>query len=157
MSDQTKRNCTAINGEDNYADIRQGVRAVCAEFGDPYFRKVTHERRYPEEFVTALTKAGWLSALIPKEYGGLGLGLTEASIIRWRSPQLRPANFQPPLSRELPPITAEEQAYLDKLAAWREAEGAYLAMWSEPSRWTRFSRIFRSTGSATPRLIAAAP
>ena len=70
MSDQTKGNCTAINGEDNYADIRQGVRAVCAVFGNPYFRKVTHERRYPEEFVTALTKARWLSALIPKAYGG---------------------------------------------------------------------------------------
>ena len=42
----------------------------CAEFGNPYFRRVTHERRYPEEFVTALTKARWLSALIPKEYGG---------------------------------------------------------------------------------------
>lgn len=81
MSDQTKGNCTAINGEDNYAEIRQGVRAVCAEFGNPYFRKVTYERRYPEEFVTALTKARWLSALIPNEYGGLGLGLAEASVI----------------------------------------------------------------------------
>jgi acyl-CoA dehydrogenase len=81
MSDLTKGNSTAISGEDKYADIRQGVRAVCAQFGNPYFRKVTHERRYPEEFVTALTKARWLSALIPKEYGGLGLGLAEASVI----------------------------------------------------------------------------
>jgi acyl-CoA dehydrogenase len=81
MSDHTRGGVTDISSEGNFSDIRVGVREVCAEFGDRYFQEVTHERRYPEEFVTALTKARWLSALIPKEYGGLGLGLAEASVI----------------------------------------------------------------------------
>jgi diaminopimelate decarboxylase len=57
------------------------VRALCAQFPGEYFRKIDEARDYPEEFVTALTKAGWLAALIPQEYGGSGLSLTEASII----------------------------------------------------------------------------
>jgi len=57
------------------------VRALCAEFPDEYFRKVDEQRAYPEAFVNALTKAGRLAALIPQEYGGSGLGLTEASVI----------------------------------------------------------------------------
>jgi acyl-CoA dehydrogenase len=64
-----------------YPDIRDAVRALCAEFPDEYHRKVDQERAYPEAFVDALTKAGWLAALIPQEYGGSGLGLTEASVI----------------------------------------------------------------------------
>jgi acyl-CoA dehydrogenase len=66
---------------DQYQVIRDAVRALCAQFPDEYHRKVDHQRGYPEEFVDALTKAGWLSALIPAEYGGSGLGLTEASVI----------------------------------------------------------------------------
>jgi acyl-CoA dehydrogenase len=66
---------------DPYQDIRDAVRALCAEFPDEYHRKVDQERAYPEAFVDALTKAGWLAALIPQEYGGSGLGLTEASVI----------------------------------------------------------------------------
>ncbi|MBC5765764.1 acyl-CoA dehydrogenase family protein [Ramlibacter albus] len=66
---------------DKYQDIRDAVRALCAEFPDEYHRKVDEARRYPEEFVDALTKAGWMAALIPQEYGGSGLGLTEASVI----------------------------------------------------------------------------
>ncbi len=66
---------------DRFQDIREAVRALCAEFSDEYHRKVDEERRYPEEFVDALTRAGWLAALIPEEYGGSGLGLTEASVI----------------------------------------------------------------------------
>ncbi|WP_298858135.1 acyl-CoA dehydrogenase family protein [uncultured Paracoccus sp.] len=66
---------------DEYQDIRDAVRALCAEFPDEYHRKVDEARAYPEEFVDALTKAGWMAALIPEEYGGSGLGLTEASII----------------------------------------------------------------------------
>jgi acyl-CoA dehydrogenase len=66
---------------DKYEDIRDAVRALCAEFPAEYFRKVDEERAYPETFVNALTKAGWLAALIPQEYGGSGLGLTEASVI----------------------------------------------------------------------------
>jgi len=67
--------------QDPYEDIRDAVRALCAEFPGEYFRKVDEARAYPEAFVDALTKAGWLAALIPQEYGGSGLGLTEASVI----------------------------------------------------------------------------
>ncbi|UFN49486.1 acyl-CoA/acyl-ACP dehydrogenase [Roseomonas sp. OT10] len=66
---------------DEYQELRDAVRALCAEFPDEYHRKIDAERGYPEAFVDALTKAGWLAALIPEEYGGSGLGLTEASII----------------------------------------------------------------------------
>jgi len=66
---------------DAYQDIRDAVRALCAEFPDEYHRKIDEQRAYPEAFVDALTKAGWLAALIPAEYGGSGLGLTEASVI----------------------------------------------------------------------------
>ncbi|MFM0347860.1 acyl-CoA dehydrogenase family protein [Paraburkholderia sp. RL17-347-BIC-D] len=66
---------------DPYQDIREAVRDLCQQFPAEYFRKIDEERTYPEAFVEALTKAGWLSALIPQEYGGSGLGLTEASVI----------------------------------------------------------------------------
>jgi acyl-CoA dehydrogenase len=66
---------------EDHAEIRQAVRGLCAGFADEYFRKIDVERGYPEDFVNALTKAGWLAALIPQEYGGSGLGLTEASVI----------------------------------------------------------------------------
>ncbi len=69
------------NAPDKYHDIRDAVRALCAEFPDEYFRKTDAERAYPEAFVDALTKAGWMAALIPQEYGGSGLGLAEASVI----------------------------------------------------------------------------
>ncbi|RPH45206.1 MAG: acyl-CoA dehydrogenase [Burkholderiales bacterium] len=65
----------------DHTEIRDAVRALCAQFPDEYFRKVDFERAYPEAFVDALTKAGWMAALIPQEYGGSGLGLTEASVI----------------------------------------------------------------------------
>ena len=64
-----------------YQDIREAVRDLCAQFPAEYFRKVDEERGYPDAFVRALTEAGWLAALIPQEYGGSGLGLTEASVI----------------------------------------------------------------------------
>ena len=67
--------------QDTYQDIREGVRALCAQFPDSYHREVDEARAYPEAFVDALTREGWLSALIPEEYGGSGLGLTEASVI----------------------------------------------------------------------------
>jgi acyl-CoA dehydrogenase len=69
------------HAQDSYHDIRDAVRALCAEFPDEYHRKVDEERAYPEAFVNALTKAGWLAALIPQAYGGSGLGLSEASVI----------------------------------------------------------------------------
>jgi len=64
-----------------FQDIREAVRALCAGFPDEYHRKIDEQRGYPEEFVEALTKAGWLAAMIPQEYDGSGLGLTEASVI----------------------------------------------------------------------------
>ena len=66
---------------DAWQDIRDAVRALCAEFPDEYHRKVDEQRAYPEAFVNALTKAGWLAAMIPTEYGGSGLGLSEATVI----------------------------------------------------------------------------
>jgi acyl-CoA dehydrogenase len=66
---------------DAYQDIRDAVRALCAEFPDEYHRKVDEVRGYPEAFVDALTRAGWMAALIPQEYGGSGLSMAEASVI----------------------------------------------------------------------------
>jgi acyl-CoA dehydrogenase len=70
-----------LHAPDQYQDIRDAVRSLCAEFPAEYFRKIDEQRGYPEQFVNALTNAGWLAALIPQEYGGSGLGLTEASVI----------------------------------------------------------------------------
>ena len=70
-----------MSASDDHDEIRSAVRALCAQFPDEYFRKVDAERGYPEEFVDALTKAGWLAALIPQQYGGSGLSLAEASVI----------------------------------------------------------------------------
>ena len=65
----------------DHREIRDAVRALCAEFPAEYHRGVDQQRGYPQAFVDALTKAGWLAALIPEAYGGAGLGLTEASVI----------------------------------------------------------------------------
>jgi len=70
-----------MRSPEGYEEIRSGVRALCAEFPDAYFREVDAQRAYPEAFVDALTKAGWLAALIPQEYGGSGLDLASASVI----------------------------------------------------------------------------
>ncbi|HEX7386583.1 MAG TPA: acyl-CoA dehydrogenase family protein [Castellaniella sp.] len=70
-----------VKAQDQFQDIRDAIRDLCSQFGDEYFRHVDEKRGYPAEFVDALTKAGWLAALIPQEYGGSGLGLTEASVI----------------------------------------------------------------------------
>jgi acyl-CoA dehydrogenase len=66
---------------EDHAEIRDAVRALCTGFPGAYFREIDAQRAYPEAFVDALTKAGWLAALIPQEYGGAGLGLAEASVI----------------------------------------------------------------------------
>jgi acyl-CoA dehydrogenase len=66
---------------DQYQDIRDAIRDLCATFPAEYFRGIDEQRGYPEAFVDALTKAGWLAALIPQEFGGSGLGLAEASVI----------------------------------------------------------------------------
>ncbi len=67
--------------EEGFEEIRAGVRALCAQYPDEYFRHIDAERGYPAEFVDALTTAGWLAALIPPQYGGSGLSLAEASVI----------------------------------------------------------------------------
>src|SRR5256714_1633773 len=66
---------------DPQAQIRASVRALCANFPGDYWRRLDRERAYPVEFVEALTKAGFLAALIPEEYGGSGLTLIEAAAI----------------------------------------------------------------------------
>jgi acyl-CoA dehydrogenase len=65
----------------SFPDVREGVRKLVARFPGPYWQALDRERRYPTEFVTALTEAGWLSVLIPEEYGGSGLGLTAAAAV----------------------------------------------------------------------------
>jgi len=61
--------------------IRDEIRKVCKEFPDAYWRGIDGKKEYPEAFVRKLSELGWLAALIPEEYGGTGLGITEASII----------------------------------------------------------------------------
>lgn len=66
---------------ESHAELRQGVREVCAGFPDEYWQELDRERRYPEEFVRAMTESGYLGALIPEEYGGLGMDLSQAAVI----------------------------------------------------------------------------
>src|ERR1700747_1220599 len=64
-----------------HPEIRDAVRPLCSKFHGAYSRKLDRERCYPPEFVKALTEAGWLSILIPEEYGGAGLGISAASAV----------------------------------------------------------------------------
>lgn len=66
---------------EQFGEYRQGVRELCARFDSRYWQGVERDGAYPDEFVRALTEAGWLAALIPTEYGGGGLAITEASVI----------------------------------------------------------------------------
>ena len=66
---------------DLHTELKRAVAELCAQFPDAYWRDLDSKRAYPEEFVLALTKAGYLATLIPEEYGGAGLGITEAAII----------------------------------------------------------------------------
>jgi acyl-CoA dehydrogenase len=66
---------------EQFADYRRAVRELCAQFGSEYWQSVDERAEYPEAFVQALTDAGWLAALIPEEFGGGGLSVTEASVI----------------------------------------------------------------------------
>ncbi|MFM7697920.1 MAG: acyl-CoA dehydrogenase family protein [Limnohabitans sp.] len=70
-----------LPAHDEHQDIRDAVRSLCASFDSAYWQDVDEQRAYPEAFVDALTQAGWLAALIPTEYGGSGLNLTQASVI----------------------------------------------------------------------------
>ena len=68
-------------GRENHPELRDAVRELCSQFDGAYWQNLDEQRAYPEAFVEALTKAGWMSALIPEEYGGSGLSLTEATVI----------------------------------------------------------------------------
>ncbi|MCW2239906.1 acyl-CoA dehydrogenase family protein [Azospirillum canadense] len=68
-------------GDETFPDIRDAVRKLCARFPGEYWRKLDADRAYPTEFVRALTESGFLSVLIPEEYGGSGLGLGAATAI----------------------------------------------------------------------------
>ncbi|SDC10381.1 Acyl-CoA dehydrogenase, N-terminal domain [Melghirimyces thermohalophilus] len=67
--------------EELHEELRRGVRRVCRDYPGSYWRKLDANREYPHEFVEALNRAGYLAALIPEEYGGVGFGVTEAAII----------------------------------------------------------------------------
>ena len=69
------------NARDTYEDIRNGVRALCADFQGEYWRELDRERAYPTEFVDTMTRNGYLAVLIPEEYGGSGLGIKAAMAI----------------------------------------------------------------------------
>ncbi len=71
----------ASTDNEAHEDLRQGVREVCVDFPGSYWRELDAQRRYPEEFVRAMTGAGYLGALIPKRYGGMGLDLSAACVI----------------------------------------------------------------------------
>ena len=77
----------AVSGSDPFSDppeimrLRREVRALCMQFPDAYWRDLDRRREYPEAFVQTLTESGWLAALIPTQYGGLGYGLQEAAAI----------------------------------------------------------------------------
>jgi acyl-CoA dehydrogenase len=74
---------TRANGVEDelYEELRSAIRGLCRDFPDTYWRELDVRRAYPEAFVQALTHAGYMATLIPKEYGGADLGVTEASII----------------------------------------------------------------------------
>lgn len=72
---------TDLPSPDAHQDMRETLRDLCGSFDSAYWQTVDDERGYPEAFFNAPTQAGWLAALIPSEYGGSGLGLTEASVI----------------------------------------------------------------------------
>ena len=67
--------------QETHQELKSAVRDLCREFPDTYWRELDERRAYPEAFVQALTHAGYMATLIPEEYGGAGLGVTEASVI----------------------------------------------------------------------------
>ena len=66
---------------ENYDDLRDAVARLCAQYPGEYWRGIDREMKYPTEFVSALTEAGWLAALIPEQYGGAGLPLSAGAAI----------------------------------------------------------------------------
>src|SRR5205085_7455116 len=75
------RMAMAKQDSEELAGIRAAVRALCEKFPGEYWRELDRERAYPTDFVTALTEAGFLAALIPEEYGGSGLTISSAVAI----------------------------------------------------------------------------
>ena len=71
----------SIELDEDHGDIREAVRAICANFPGEYWRELDRREGYPEEFVAALTETGFLAALIPEEYGGAGLTIRAAGVI----------------------------------------------------------------------------
>lgn len=72
---------TVISSEEEIELIRKSIRSLCEKYNEEYWAEIDRKNEYPAEFIQALTDEGWLSVLIPEEYGGAGLGLTEASVI----------------------------------------------------------------------------
>ena len=70
-----------IPNPDRHQEMREALRELCAQFPPEYHRRHDQSATYPVEFIDALTKAGWLAAMIPEDYGGAGLGLTEATVV----------------------------------------------------------------------------
>ncbi len=79
MNTSTTETPVQLTLGETYPEIRDLVRRICADFPGSYWRKLDDEEAYPDEFVAALTEAGLLGALIPEEYGGLGLPLSAAA------------------------------------------------------------------------------
>ena len=80
MTDTTAPDISMHLGED-YPEIRESVRRICADFPGPYWQRLDDQEAYPSDFVAAMTEAGFLAALIPEEYGGAGLPLRAAGVI----------------------------------------------------------------------------
>ncbi len=70
-----------MSGDETFADLREGVRKLCARFPGSYWQALDRDRTYPTEFVTTLAQEGWLSVLVPEAYGGSGLGLAAATAV----------------------------------------------------------------------------
>jgi acyl-CoA dehydrogenase len=81
MATQLERGAGNEEQAERLTAIRTAIRAICRDFPDAYWRDLDHRRAYPEDFVKALSDGGWLAVLIPEEYGGAGLGVTEAGVI----------------------------------------------------------------------------
>src|SRR5215204_4158136 len=107
---------------EKHEDLRRGVREVCSRFPNEYWRDLDAERRYPEEFVASMTEAGYLGALKPEEYGGMGLDLSAACAIleevNRSGANAGPAHAQMYTMGTLLRHSSEEQkeAYLPKVA-----------------------------------------
>jgi acyl-CoA dehydrogenase len=141
----------AMPGLDPFADppeilnLRHEVRALCMRFPDPYWRDLDRRREYPEAFVRALTDAGWLAALIPARYSGLGLGLREAAAILQEINQsgayAGPAHAQMYVMGTLLRHGAEEQKarYLPDIASGKLRLQAFAV--TEPVAGTDTTRI----------------